>query len=268
MIALFWFTARQVLVQRKILLAVALLLFPAAMAVLVRNLAGERTAREIWMMYHVLMQFTMFSLLMPLVCMLYGTSLIGAEVEQRTLIYLTTRRLRRITVLLVRFAATWVVLSALFGLGVLALHGGMITGQDLSGGNADWWQPANDLSCYLALAPAAAAGFLAVFTTLSLVFGRPLLISAIYLLVFELMLGNMPLSIRRLSISHPLRQTMVNKMPRIERLYDFPKDMEELIYPAGANGTLTLMITVAALLAVASVLIRTRELVPSKVSRD
>ena len=92
MFALFCFTIRQFFGQRKLWLAAAMLLFPAVVVVLVRSVGGGHGAEHRWEMYHVLVQFVLIMLLMPLVCLLYGTALVGAEIEQRTLVYLTTRR--------------------------------------------------------------------------------------------------------------------------------------------------------------------------------
>ncbi len=197
MLALFFFTIRQIFGQRKLWLTAAMLLFPAAVVLLVRGTGGAHQARHQWEMYHVLMQFVMITGLMPLVCLLYGTALIGAEVEQRTLVYLTTRRLRRATVLLVRFVATWLALSALFAAAMLALHLCVTLRPAVE---PEWrpmqaWQPWNDFRVYVAIAPAGAAGFLAVFTTIGLIFGRPLIVSVIYTVLFELVLGNLPLPI-------------------------------------------------------------------------
>ena len=250
--------------QRKVLLAVAILLFPGAVAVLARSVGGERSAREMWEIYHVLMQFLLMLVLMPLVSMLYGTALIGGEVEQRTLVYLTTRRLRRATVLLVRFAATWLVLSLLVALSLFVLHVCTTMRADPAGD----WQPWQDLRGYLSVAPAGAAGFLAVFTTISLVFGRPLIVSTAYVVVFEVILSNLPVLARRLSIAHPLRQTMVQRIPNIQQLYEVPEGIVDIVYPAGQTGTWTLVTAVAVLLVVASALMTMRELVPARVSRD
>ncbi len=198
MLALFGFTIRQILGQRKLWLAAAILLFPAAVVVLVRSVGGGQALRHLWGMYQVLMQFVLVMALMPLVCLLYGAGLVGAEVEQRTLVYLTTRRLRRASVLLVRFAATWIVLTVLFALAMLALHYCVTAGFEttITSARGRAWQPWRDLCCYLAISPAGTAGFLAVFTTISLIFPRPLIASVIYVAIFELLLGNLPVPVR------------------------------------------------------------------------
>ncbi len=111
--ALFLFTFRQVLLERKVLLSVLLFLIPAALGFLVRSLENAESAHDLWERYHGPMNWLLLTLIIPIVCMLYGTALIGAEVESRTLVYLITRRLRRGTVLLVRFVAVALVITLL-----------------------------------------------------------------------------------------------------------------------------------------------------------
>jgi len=268
--ALCGFTLRQILGQRKLWLTIAILLFPAAVVVLVRSVGGGRATRDVWEMYHVLMQFVLLMLLMPLVALSYGTALIGAEVEQRTLAYLTTRRLRRGSVLLIRFAATWLVLSALFALAMLALHicVTLHVGVGAVPGTRIVWEPTRDLGFYLALAPAGAGAFLAVFTAISLLFSRPLIVSAIYLAVSELVLGNLPAPVRRLSVSHPLRHFLAEHIPGGRQLYQLPAPILADIYPAGETGLWSLLAITVVLLAAALILMTFRELVPARVSRD
>jgi hypothetical protein len=92
--------------------------------------------------------------------------------------------------------------------------------------------------------------------------------AVLYVVLVELTLGNLPVLARRLSISHLLRQTMAQGIPGVRRLYGLRPDIADLVYPPGQTGTWTLLIVVAALLAMAGVLMSTRELVPTRLSRD
>ena len=87
-------------------------------------------------------------------------------------------------------------------------------------------------------------------------------------MVFEVVLGNLPAPVRRLSISHPLRQTMARQIPGVVRLYELPTDFADLVYPAGQTGTWSMIVIVAVLLVTACVLMTIRELVPARISRD
>ncbi|MCH9002753.1 MAG: hypothetical protein IIC02_09295, partial [Planctomycetes bacterium] len=105
--ALFLFTIRQTLSSRKIWLTILLLIAPSVLMLIIRNFAPPFDhVRGLWSIYHVFAQFLFIMGLVPLVCMVHGTALIGAEVEARTIVYLITRRMRRATVMLVKFFAT------------------------------------------------------------------------------------------------------------------------------------------------------------------
>lgn len=268
MITLFQFTVWHTLRQSKFRLTAGLLTFPAVIMLVARYATGGLTPDKTWETYHGVSLFVLLMALMPLVCMLHGTSLIGADAEQRTLVYLTTRKLRRATVLLVRFVAVWGLLTLLFGGAMLLLY--LATVANLRLPAESGWQPRGELWIYLSITPLGVAAYLGLFTLLSLAFSRPLIVSMIYLAVFELILSNWPVPARKISISHPQRLTLVNKIENIDTLgsLDLPPFVRDTIYPPDATGTWTLVIVVAVLLALASILVSTRELVPAKVSRD
>ena len=108
-IALFFFTVRQSLRDMKFWLVVAALFLPCLLAGVVRYFGPPPTLERVWSLYHGMIQFMFLLGLIPLACMIYGSGLIGAEVESRTITYLITRTLKRRTVLTVRFAAVLAV---------------------------------------------------------------------------------------------------------------------------------------------------------------
>jgi ABC-type transport system involved in multi-copper enzyme maturation permease subunit len=278
MLALFRFTLRQVVWQRKFWLTALVLAMPVALVLLVRAVVFTRTGqftlhpglgpKQVWELYHGSMFFLLLMALLPLVCMLYGTALVGAEVENRTFVYLAIRRLSRARVLLVRIVAAWSVLCVLLALAMLVLHATVTLGLHLPAETT--WQPQSDLRAYLAVIPLGVAGFLAMFTLVSLLFSRPLIASVIYFGAFELFLGNAPAPARRVSISHPLKLSLVSDIPGLRQLatINTPEAIASALYPAGASGTVALLITIGVLLAAAMLIISWRELAPTKVSRD
>ena len=155
--ALFNFTIRQTLVNRKIWLTLLILAGPCALVILIRGFADPPPrGDDLWEMYHVLVQFFLVMGLVPLICLVHGTSLVGADVESRTVLYLITRRMRRATVFLVKFIATALVLVGLCDLGMIALHLCVMVGQEAPSATAGAsWNPAHDLRCYLWTIPTA-----------------------------------------------------------------------------------------------------------------
>ena len=184
-VALFNFTLRQTLGNRKIWLSLLILAAPCALMLLIRNFEPETPkARTLWEMYHVPAQFFLGMVLVPLVCLVHGTALIGAEVEAKTIVYLITRRMRRSTVLLVKFIATALVLAVLCDLGMVALHYCTLAGRDLpgiiAGSHYADWNPAGELRHYLMIIPLEVLCFLAIFNLIGLMLSFPQIVNNVF----------------------------------------------------------------------------------------
>jgi len=272
--ALFGFTIRQTLLNRKICLPLIILAAPTAIIILIRNFAGPLPDVEaVWRAYHSGVQFLLIQLLIPLVCLIYGTALIGADVDAGTIVYLTTRWIRRRTMLLVKFAANIVVLVVLCDLSIVLLHACTFVGLDLqsvaarSSAFADW-NPTNDFCYYLLIIPAGVLSFLAVFTLIGLLTARPLTLSILYLVTVELFISNIPVGARVYSVTHYLRVTMAGVIPELPRLYELPEELSQELYSPGATGLPELFGIALVALALTTVLVTVRELVPAKVARE
>lgn len=263
MLALFVFTLRQALLDMKFWLVVAALLLPCLLAGVIRYFGPPMDIQKGWMLFHGLIQFMFFMGLIPLACMVYGSGLIGSEVESRTITYLTTRTLKRRTILLVRFAGTLFVLAAACVLALVALNACVIAGQEWSSSLAGegGWDPAHDLRAYLLVAPAAVAGFLTIFTFIGLLVAKPLFLSLVYFVVFELIVGNIPAAISKYSLIRQLRGWEVSAIPPLNKLNP------ELFLP-DENGIRNVGFVVLAGVLFSCFLIAHKELVAHKVAKD
>ncbi len=276
MVALFWFTVRQCLRGRKQFLEALLLVAPCVLALLIRHFETTGGLTELREAYHGVMLSLMFMVVLPLLCMLFGSALIGSEVEGRTLVYLVTRRMRRATVLLVRFSAAALVLVLLFGVAVLAFHLCMVVGADLEGLNSaaglspdQAWQPWRDLAAYLGVLPLGVASFLAVFTLFSLLTARSLTLSILYIVIMEAMVGSLPVRAQVYTITHQLRRSLATFISRdLLQVVGPPVEFQERLYPVGATGTIPLLTMVIAVLTLACILVSKRELAPTRLARD
>ena len=270
--ALFLFTIRQILLSRKIWLTLLLLAAPSALLLLIRSFAPPvKHARDLWEMYHILAQFFLIMGLVPLVCMVHGVALIGAEVEAKTMVYLITRRMRRATVLVVKFAATALVLAVLCDVAMIGVHLGAVGGRDMSIlAQSDYrhWSPTGDLFCYLQVIPLAVLGFLAIFSLFGLLTARPLSLSVMYLVSFELILSNLAIRARVYTLLHQVRAIMAGPMPRVADLYELSPKMRLELYPQHATAWPELLGVVLVALVLSCILITLRELLPAKVSRE
>ena len=272
MLTLLWFTVKQTLIQRKIWLTLLLLAGPTALILLIRHFSATTEYQAVWERFHGPVHMLLFMVVVPLVCMLYGTALIGAEVGAGTIVYLLTRRMRRAWVLLAKFLGTALVLVVLLELALLALYLAAIGGVDVSAleqaRRAAVWQPGRELLTYMYVAPFAVAAFLAVFVLIGLVTARPLSASVVYVIVFEITIANIPAGIRKYSITHHLRAIAFNSIPGLERLFEIRADDVQVFFPPGPGGALTLCGIIALALALACLLVSTRELAPAKVARE
>ena len=273
-VALFKFTLFQKLVDRKIWLTLLLLASPCALVLLIRNFALDNAApRELWETYHVPVQFLLMMVVLPLVCMLHGVSMITAEVEGQTLVYLITRRMRRATVLIVKFVATFLVLAVLSDLAMVALHMCNLAGLDertrqaITGVHGGW-NPASDLQWYLLITiPAGVVGFLAIFTLIGMITAKPLSLSIFYIIVVELILSNLPIGARVYSLMHQVRVMSAGHIPNVSSLYELPPDLLPL-YASDQSGIPGFCGIVIVALVLSTVLVTIRELMPAKMSRE
>jgi len=270
---LFGFTVRQLLVSRRILLTLLILMAPGALLIVIRLVEpDEPEARELWELYNVSAHIFLMSVLVPLICIVHGTALIGAEAEARTITYLITRRMRRATVLLVKFIATWLVLALLCDIAMICLHFCAVAGCDVpsivSESSYEGWSATAALGWYLLLIPLTVLAFLAIFTLIGLLTARPLAVSIFYLIAVELIVSNIPLRARTYSITHQLRATAASVMPRLPDLFELPRELRAELFPVGGTGLPELIVIVLVALALAALLMTMRELIPTRVSRE
>jgi len=275
--ALFTFTVRQMLFSRKLWMTLLLLAAPSALIVTIRSVAPPvEDAGELWDRYHGSVQFLLVMVIIPLVCMVYGVGLIGSEVEGHTLAHLITRRMRRATVLLVKFAATALVLVVLSELALAALYACALAGYDVSSltGAAPahaHWSPGRDLLGYMATIPAGVVGFLAVFTLIGLLTAQPLALSVFYLIAMEVVMGNVPTGAQAYTLLHAQRVAMVYAIPELSDLFhhaEISAGLHDRLFPEGATGLPQLLGVVLAALVLSIVLVTVRELMPTKVARE
>jgi len=129
-----------------------------------------------------------FTVVLPLTALIIGTSVLGAEIDDGSVISLLGTPVRRLTVVLSKFIAA-VALTIVFGAIPLYLAGAIATG------------PGSKLAVGL-FAGAIAACFVynALFVMLSTVTTRAIAVGLLYLLVWEGLLGNLVGGVRLLSV--------------------------------------------------------------------
>jgi len=176
-----WITARGLFGRRRFLLLLPLPLVLLGLAVLCRSLGvdpGEWGPP-------VLVGLGL-AVVLPVVALIVGTGVLGAEIDDGTVVHILTKPLPRWQIVLPKLAVAAGVSAAtvalpLYVAGVLA----------------------DSVRLGLALAVAAALGALAysaLFLALSLVTRRPVLLGLVYVLIWEGLLGNFVSGTKVLSI--------------------------------------------------------------------
>lgn len=144
--------------------------------------------------------FTMhLGFVMPLFTLAYGSAGMGAERESRTLIWLLTRPLPRWAIYLAKFLGglPWCLAASGGGFVVLCLAGGSLGLRAL----ATYW-PA---------VVAGTVGFAALFHLLGAVFRRPAVVGLVYIFFFEMLVANLPGSLKQLSLNYYTRSLLYNE---------------------------------------------------------
>lgn len=194
MSALFLLTLRQILGGTRVWFIALFLGLPALLIFLILRLGGLPDADAegiLGLLLYLLYPQT----LVILAALLYGSGLLSAEIEARTLVYLLTRPMPRWRILLVKYAATVLVLAALC-LASLTVSTALA---GFPGGLRTW--------CALCVSVLlACVSYTAIFGLIGLITPRRAVpVGLIYAGVLEIALSFVPAFVNQLSVSHYLR---------------------------------------------------------------
>lgn len=188
-LAVFHLTLRQFIGQRRSLLMFGFALIPVIIALIYR--LGAHLDQQKWTA-NALLDTIIITAMLPLACLVLGTSALGSEIEDGTAVYILSKPVRRRQIIAAKFAASalvaavFVVPSAVVS-GLIALDG----------------VPESGLVAGFAIAALlGVCAYTAVFILLSLATSRALLVGLGYVfiwegLVTELFSGTRYLSVRQ-----------------------------------------------------------------------
>lgn len=217
---IFRLTVGQLVRQRRTLLLVLLAALPVALAVLFRATGGtpeENPDFAIGVMGHFAV-----GLVLPLTALVIGTAALGQEMEDGTIVYLIAKPISRWNVVLAKIGAAWLVTAGVVGASIVLSGLVMLLGYD-------------DISLVGAFVPAVILGALAysaLFVSLSIRFGRALIIGLTYVFVWETLVSQFIVGARFLSIR-------AYTLSVAERLADTGSRL--LDHPLGATPALVLV---------------------------
>jgi ABC-2 type transport system permease protein len=164
---------------------------------------------------HVLGTFG-FTVLLPLTALIIGTSVLGAEIDDGSIIHLLATPVRRLSVVLTKYivATVLTVLFAAIPEGIAALLSGggsrppTLIVHAVQGGQLVHVTPGTDISAgKLALglfigAVVGAVIYNAIFVMVSIATTRAIAVGLLYVLIWESLLSNLVSGARLLSVSH------------------------------------------------------------------
>jgi len=177
-----WITARALLGRRRVLL---LLPFPVLVIGLTLIAHGVRPdAVDQW--GPVIVDGLGLGVMLPVTALIVGTAVLGAEIEDGTILHILAKPLPRRQIILAKFAVSAAVIGTVSAIPMFVA--GLVAQSARFG-------LAVAVGCFV-----AALAYSAVFLVLSLLTRRPVLIGLGYVLLWEGLLGNLLASTRVLSI--------------------------------------------------------------------
>jgi ABC-2 type transport system permease protein len=187
---IFGLTLRELLFRRSTLLLAGLSMLPWLLGLLFK-VGGDSEDDPVEFAVRVLCTLLIVTIVLPLTALLFGTSVLGDELEDGTVIYLLTKPVERWRILLPKIAAAWLltwllVLASIAGAVLIVLGG--------SGG-----------SIILGFGIGSAVGALAyvcVFVLLSIVTSRALIAGLVFVFIWEGAVSGIFEGVRYLSIRH------------------------------------------------------------------
>jgi ABC-2 type transport system permease protein len=195
-------TVRALLLQKRTIALALLAYAPALMAFVFA--VGARADANHHRFYSHLVQDLMVPVVTALVSLVVGVSAIGDEREDGTILYLAATPLPRLTIVLSKIAAAWIVAFALLGPS-LVLSCLLALGGDVTLGLILW--------PLLGVALAALA-YTAGSAWLSLRVRRPIVVGILYIILWEGSIATYAASADRLSIAAYGRALVAEKLPQ------------------------------------------------------
>jgi len=169
---IFSLTIRQFLGQRRSLLLLLLTIVPVGLAIIFR--AGDHLDQHEWTA-DVLLNGIVITTVLPLACLIFGTSALGSEVEDGTAVYILAKPIPRREIVVAKFAAAAIVVAAF-----------LVPAAAVSGLIALAGVPEQGIATGFALATLlGVAAYSAVFVLLSVASSRALLFGLAYVFIWE-----------------------------------------------------------------------------------
>ncbi|MAV36802.1 MAG: hypothetical protein CMJ59_15245 [Planctomycetaceae bacterium] len=235
-IILFTFHLWRLCLSHRLLVCLGVSALPVAAAYFIKTISsytGPPPAVEL--AWFLIVQFVV-----PVLALILGSAVVAEEVEDRTITYLFTRPIPRMTILLGRWLASLVILCSLLLACVL------LTVQFLgesAAGDHEHALPAGSVAALCQVAVAGGIVYSALFAACGALVRRPIILGLGYTFAVEAFLGNLPGKNQALTIQYYLRSYLCGQsdaiLARMQQLTDGPN-----VAMATANDALATLVYV------------------------
>lgn len=175
--AIFTLTLRELAGQKRIILMLLLAAVPVLLA-MVYTLGDRQHPQDFTAN---MMESVVVTVVLPLICLVLGTSAIGSEIDEGTAVYILAKPVRRLHIIIAKFVAAGLVSAAL-----------VVTSTALAATIALSGESAEGIPAGFTLAVAFGSfAYCAVFILLSIVTSRALLFGLGYVFIWEGLVTNL-----------------------------------------------------------------------------
>jgi ABC-2 type transport system permease protein len=228
----FELTVRQLAGRGRTLLMLALAFVPVMLAIIFR-FAGDEADRQEFVA-EVLYAAVVVTLVLPLTALVYGTAVLGAEIEDGTAVYIFAKPIARAKIVISKLLAAWLATVA------TVATSGLLAGSIVLAGTAE----DGILIGFTVGLLCGALAYSALFIFLSVLTSRALIAGLAYVFIWENLINGLFTGTRILSVRHYTLGIADIIVDVPDRIFEAP------LSPAPAVIAMALMATLATWLAV------------------
>ncbi len=226
-------TLKELMGRRRLALVALLSVLPSLVAVAYR-LGDDSTSPPEWTA-DVLLDGVIVTILLPLVALIFGTSALGSEIEDGTIVHLLAKPISRSEIVLGKLAPAW-LLTALF----------IVPSAAIAGAIAIWGSAEQGIVAGFVIGSLlGAVAYVALFVMLSALTSRALFVGLAYVFVWEGIVTRLFSGTRYLSVHECCLGVA-----------DLISSAGEKTFSADLSGTEALVTLVAAVIAAVGLAIR------------
>lgn len=190
---LFGLSLRQQARGRRLLVMGFLFLLPVILTIVVRSVVVEDSPRQ--GLEQAMLLFLLPGVLIPLAGLLHASGVIQDELEEQTLTYLLVRPLPKPGLYLTKLAASWVLVAGICSVFTMLLALAIYWGEP------DFTTAVFERGIQLVVIHwLTLAAYSSIFGLISLYTRRTLIVGIAYIILFEIILGNIEFVIRQLTV--------------------------------------------------------------------